>query len=218
MLILSGLAAPSFGQSFVNFANSPSTRVSTNSSFFINGGPTRSGASGLVNSSLIEPSGYHYALLAQFYAGSGPTVNSTFTSLLSDNWIYTGALGNNNLAAGGIAGGANTQTTAGMPVGDANQFIVVGWSSNLGTTWNTFSTRLASDDWVTANDAFGFLGISPVGTGVGVDSGDIPELLFGGPSGIQTGFSLFLTPIPEPTTMALAGLAGLSLLLFRRRN
>jgi hypothetical protein len=207
--ILSVLVTATFGQGSVNFANvSGAQNVSTN------WGVLSPGTSGLVSGSGIAPLGYYYALLAQPYAGSGPTVDSTLASLLSDGWIYTGVTGSNALGAGRIAGGANSLTTAGMPVGDPNQFIVVGWSSSAGTTWAVVSTELESGDFFpTGNNIF--IGVSSVGTGVGVDSP--PEAIFGGTGGIQTGFNLYPV-IPEPATFALAGLGGLALLAFRRRK
>jgi hypothetical protein len=60
------------------------------------------------------------------------------------------------------------------------------------------------------------LGWSIIGTGTGQPN-TTPEALFSG-TGITQGFTLFAVPVPEPATMALAGLGGLSLLLFRRRK
>ena len=214
ILTLSGIVGMSFGQGNVNFANNAATGVSTNTTLNIFGNATGSGASGLTLGSTAAPSGYYYALLAQPYFGSGPTVATAISNLLTTGWTYTGALGVNSLTAGRIAGGANTLTTAGMPApGFNNQFLVAGWSSSLGTTWSTVSAELLSGIW---NPAGGVFGISSVGTGLSANSP--PEILFTG-SGIITPFSLYsVAVIPEPTTLALVGLGGLSLLLFRRRK
>jgi hypothetical protein len=51
-------------------------------------------------------------------------------------------------------------------------------------------------------------------------SGTLPNLdLFGGATGIQQGFNVNLIfLVPEPSSLALAVLAGVSLLIFRRRR
>lgn len=216
MLALSGMVATAFGQGTVNFVNgSGSQNVSTNTQLYINGAPTGLGATGLATGSAGSHFGYWYALLAQSYSGSGPTVATTIQNLLTTGWTYTGALGTNALGAGRIAGGATTITTAGMPgpVGTPNQFIVVGWSSSLGTDWATVSAELSSGNW---NPLGGVFGISTVGTGL--QAASPPEAIFNNAGTITTGFTLFAVPVPEPTTMALAGLGGLALLLFRRRD
>jgi hypothetical protein len=223
ILTLSGLAATSFGQGFVNFANvSGNENVSTNTTLYINGNATGGGAGpGLVTGSGGAHFGYYYALLAQAYSGSGPTVATTIGTLLSTGWTYTGAWGTNALGGGRIAGGANTQTTAGMPTtgNPPNQFIIAGWSSNLGTDWATVSGQLATSGlngaWTLSSGVGGVFGISSVGTGLGAASP--PEAIFDAP-GIATGFTLYEVPVPEPSTMALAGLGGLAVLLFRRRK
>jgi hypothetical protein len=217
ILTLSGIVGISFGQGNVNFVNGAATDVSTNTTLNIFGNATGSGASGLTLGSTAAPSGYYYALLAQPYFGSGPTVATAISNLLTTGWTYTGALGVNALGAGRIAGGANTLTTAGMPVLSPqvwNQFLVVGWSSSLGTTWSTVSAELSSGIW---NPLGGVFGISSVGTGLGATSP--PEFIFTAAGAITTPFSLYsVAVIPEPTTLALVGLGGLSLLLFRRRK
>src|ERR1039458_5236283 len=135
ILTLSGIVATSFGQGFVQFANtSGSQNVSTNTTLNIFGNATGSGSIGLVSGSSTAPSVYYYALLAHPYFGSGPTVATAISNLLTTGWTYTGVIANQALGAGRIAGGANTATTAGMPVTAPqvyNQFLVVGWSSTL---------------------------------------------------------------------------------------
>jgi hypothetical protein len=159
----------------------------------------------------------------QPYSG-GATVSATLANVLTGGWILTGAMGTNVLAAGGIGGGSGiTKTTTGDPVGFTNQFVVVGWSSNLGTDWATIANGLQNSDGLHISfNPGGYIGISSVGTGMGFDSdlGDPPEIIFGSFAGpISTGFTLFSTsPIPEPATISLVVLGGLSLLALRLRN
>jgi hypothetical protein len=172
--------------------------------------------------------GFDYAVLTAAYGGPAPSSNP-----LDGAWTGAILTGNNfTITAGGIAGqGGNAGAAAagwGAPTagqytdGTEKYFMIVGWSSNLGSTWATVSANLASS-WATpwgANQAF--FGTSVIGFGF---SGGGPALLpapslfnptAGMPGGLTSGFQLMV--VPEPTTMALAGLGGLSLLLFRRRK
>lgn len=171
--------------------------------------------------------GFDYAVLTAAYGGPAPS-----TSPLDGAWtgaILTGV--NFGVTAGGISGqGGNPGAPAagwGAPTGgnytDGTEryFMIVGWSSNLGTTWATVSANLASG-WATLPAGNAFFGTSVIGFGY---SGGGPlslpaSSLYGVngsmPGALTSGFQLMA--VPEPTTMALAGLAGLSLLLFRRRK
>jgi hypothetical protein len=213
-LAVAAIGVSAFGQGHVNYSNNSTTRVSTNDTVNYKGTALVGGSTGLTYGSGTAPSGFYYALLAQSYAG-GATVNATLANVLTGGWTYTGVTAINGLAGGSISGGADTTTTAGMPLGAQNQFVVVGWSANLGiTTWAGYSAALAANNFT----AGGFTGISAVGTGLG--NASPPEAIFSG-TGIITPFTMFsttVTPVPEPTTLALAGLGGAALLLFRRRK
>jgi len=72
--------------------------------------------------------------------------------------------------------------------------------------------------------ASGNFGISAVATGISGGAG-VPASpaynLFGGATGIQTGFNANTVGgavVPEPSSMALAGLGAAALLIFRRRK
>jgi len=226
IIALATVVGTSFGQGFVNFVNGAASNVTTNDTTDVYGaaytGPGASVGSqtGLQGTSGALPQGFYYALLMQPYAG-GATNNPTASTVLSGGWLYTGTGATNALGAGRLSGGATAGTTQNDGVGSGNQFIVVGWSSNVATNglagWLTVSNCLAAGSWSTLNGGIGYFGVSTVGTGVGQPNTS-PEQLFGGATGIQSGFTLFAVPVPEPSTMALAGLGGLSLLLFRRRK
>jgi hypothetical protein len=80
------------------------------------------------------------------------------------------------------------------------------------------SNEWAQNSWVVNGNGIGYFGISNVGTGVGRSLDDGPEALFSASGGgISTPMTLYLV-VPEPSTIALAGLGGLSFLLFRRRK
>ena len=201
-----------YAQGYINFANtSGSQNVSTNAALNIFGQSTGNSGSGLTTGSSSAPSAYIYALLFQSYSGSGPTVAASFSSLLSSGWLFSGAYATNVLGAGRLGGGA-TAVASQMSAGVANQFVTIGWSANLGN-WTSVSNSIQTGVWSTP----GYVGLSGVGTGIGGTS-QSSEIIFGGSTGIQSPFSLFATPVPEPGTLALAALGGASLLLFRRRK
>jgi hypothetical protein len=173
---------------------------------------------------------FDYAVLTAAFGGPVPS-----TSPLDGAWtgaVLTGV--NFALTAGGISGqGAAAGATAagwGAPTGPSytdgteKYFMIVGWSSNLGANWATVSGEL-NGGWATPTwTGNAFFGTSVIGFGYsGGGPNTLPAVnLFNPtaamPGGLTSGFQLMVVSIPEPTTMALAGLAGLSLLLFRRRK
>ena len=103
-------------------------------------------------------------------------------------------------------------------------YVVVGWSTSLGTTWSTVSSALASA-------SSGYFGMSSVfynyagGSGLGAPNVFSPSTttsLPGSGTGsgpVQPELTLMaITVVPEPTTLALAGLGGISMLFLRRRK
>jgi hypothetical protein len=92
-------------------------------------------------------------------------------------------------------------------------YEVAGWSASLGPVFNP--------NWL--NNQFGgvsgFFGVSGIASGAAGGGSPVPAPalpLFGG-TGLQ-GFSMTPTTVPEPTSMALAGLGAAALLIFRRRK
>ena len=197
-----------------------------NASFLVstNGAPGQGAAAVTAKTAL----GFDYAVLIASYGGPVPS-----SSPLDAAWsgaVLTGV--NFAVTAGGISGqggalGAGA-TGWGAPTGlnytDATEkyFMIVGWSSNLGTTWGVVSADLASN-WATLPGTYAFFGTSPIGYGFSGGAFLLPATsLFnptqGMPGALTAGFDLNYVAVPEPSTIALAGLGGLSLLLFRRRK
>jgi hypothetical protein len=161
----------------------------------------------------------------------GPVPSSNPLDAAWSGAALTGA--NFSITAGGIAGqgggagAATSGSTWGAPTGanysDSTEkyFIIVGWSTSYASTWSAFSALLAANNLA----AGGFWGKSAVGfgfTGGGPNSLPAPSL-FGVstamPGGLTSGFQLnVVTATPEPATIALAGLGGLSLLALRRKK
>lgn len=166
--------------------------------------------------------GYYYALLVQPYNAGLSAINP-----LDPN--YTLGMMATNYLAGGIKGAgagagapvANWAAPSGAAYNTAGQdnFLLVGWSSSLGDTWSAVSAQLASGNW---SQNGGFFGVSTLGNGYsgGGPNGLLAPSIFGSsagmPGGLASGITMYTTPVPEPTSMALVALGGVSLLLFRR--
>jgi hypothetical protein len=127
----------------------------------------------------------------------------------------------------GYAGGINplnptTQATVPWASGTTDSIVMVGWSANLGTTWGVVSNLLATQTSFADGSFFGVSKtgyIAPNAANPGVTVFTTSAQSYGLPiNGLNT--QLYALPtgviVPEPTTLALAGLGGLSLLLFRR--
>jgi hypothetical protein len=227
-IALAGMMGTAFGQGVVAFVNAGATSVYTNTTQTI-WGTTLVGntpASGYT-ATTVNGGSFYYALLMQSYSGSGATKSTTYTSLVANGWLSTGIIGAPGLIAGRIAGGNPVTTLSQDTIAVDNQYVVLGWSGNVtnGTaaglayvesTLSLGSTALWTLFPGVNPNTPGFVGLSNVGTGLGAVSP--VQLLFGG-AGQITGFlNLYEVPVPEPATFALAGLGGLSLLLFRRRK
>jgi hypothetical protein len=230
-LSIIGAVATSFGQGFILSANSSgSQNVTTNNILDVTGASFGGSSSGLVTGSGGAPQGYYYMLLMLPYAGGATNNPTSLSSLVSGGWLsgWTGAYATNALGAGRLGGlSSSTATPQNDTIGSANQFLVVGWSAGLGlgnpnnltsgSSWMSISNLIVNLSTGGSSAVAGYLGWSIIGTGVGQPNTS-PEQIFGGATGIQSPFTLYAVPVPEPTTIALAGLGGISLLLFRRRK
>ena len=169
------------------------------------GGTSSGGVSALTGTAA---NGYIYELLFATFGGPVPSANPLAA-------VWSGVMGATNyLVAGGIRGtGALGGAATTWPGGAQTYFELVGWSSNLGLTWGSLSNQVATGTW----SANGFFGVSPVSIITPSVSPAPAQGIFGG-TGLASGITLYAVLVPEPTTMALVGLGGLSLLLFRRRK
>jgi hypothetical protein len=197
------LTVAAFAQGTVAFSNGAFNRVSTG----------QSGSAASTWTSLATTANlYNFGL---FY-GTGATAPATLTFLSS-------TLGVNSTTSAGViqnAAGANITALAipGSTVGQTDMWIEIkGWTASFGTDWATAQGASAS-----GNAYFGAttpINVGPLGptTGPGIAfwttaSGTNPQLHAGG-------FAMFTTTtIPEPGTMALAGLGVATLMIFRRRK
>jgi len=189
ILCLSALSTGAFAQGLINFFNSGTSLVS-------------SGANAQSATAIPATAGAFYFGLLTSAVGA-------------NNFTFANVLGTNQAVVGRFTGGANIQV-AGWAAGTSKDFEVAGWSANLGSTFNP--------SWLAQNPGNGtttFFGVSALGTGQSGGfngTGTLPNLnIFGGTTGIQTGFAL-VGGVPEPSSMALAGLGAAARLIFRRRT
>jgi hypothetical protein len=203
ILALTCVASFAFGQGQVAFVNTTTTLVSTNSA--LNGAATGTTGSAVP--------GFYYGLFM-----------APINTVDANAFVFTGAYATNQAATGRFNGGAGvgSPVLAGTPIGSSMAFLVRGWSANLGRDWNAVQSWIASwDANGNSTTVAGYYGQSGIASSLLVGGGATPiSSPFGNAATqIQTGFTLGLHPvIPEPSSMALAGLGAATLLIFRRRK
>jgi hypothetical protein len=165
---------------------------------------------------------YYFELLYQA-GGTQATPDADPTTLTGLNaWADSGISAiNSTVSAGKVlppAANETALTVSGSTSGGSYSFMVVGWSSNLGTTWSAVSQLLN-----TVNPTI------PVGALFGESSTAFAALGTGNPGAVLVGTAAgeiksLLTPLepvvsaPEPTTIALGVMGAASLLAFRRKK
>ena len=216
-LAIAGLSFAAFAQGTVSWTGVANLLiVQTNSSVYFGGGSTGSGTTGATVGSSVSL--YYFELLTSASSSTAPGSISALSS-----WADTGLEAQNGAASNGriLQLNASTATVANnWPANSTQNLILVGWSANLGTTWSAALNILNAGTWG-ANSYFGVT--SSVGS-LASATGNPGVVVFGtGPGQINNPaanpLSLnLLAPTPEPGTMALAAVGGLSLLAFRRKK
>jgi len=209
-----GTASASFGQGYVSFANTVSSRVSN--------------GSGVLQPAAAAGSYYYALLVAPSTQNTISSANGSFTgwtlAVIGQNTGVAGRLTGNNADSGAavqVNGGAFTAA------GGTADFAIVGWSANIGSDWTAaaqgFHGFAANGTWTITNPAMPG-GSSSVWFGVSAVANDIVLQPLGasynsvfGAAAIP-GMTLTSVPVPEPTTFALAGLGAAALVIFRRRK
>ena len=199
-------------QGLINFNNSSSaaTKISVNS---VAGGAATGLASGAAGT-------YYYALFysktSSTVAGSAGPLIPTATTLggtyvpNDPAWNFSGLYATSSATAGRVTGSTSGVVTGVGAAASAN-FVVVGWSASIGNNINSLTSFLG-------NPYSGpLLGESTVYDYTLGDGATVPTPAAFGGSTIP-GFTLGIVNVPEPTTIALGVIGGLSLLGLRRKK
>lgn len=227
---LAGVTSLSNGQGLVNIANSAlaTTKISINNASVSSPSISLLPATAdqfyfalfVAPSTTASPETYYQTPGAPYAPANDPTSNG-FALATSSTYAPGGFTAANIATAGRIsllaaqqdsyidAEIGNSFANAG---GDEADFLVVGWSANLGTSWS------AVEPLIDTGTAAGYVGESDVAQLI-VGAGSIPvPAVFGGASPNAQGFILEPTPIPEPAPFALCGFGPAALVIFRPRK
>jgi len=221
-LAVSGAA---FAQGFVNWSAITSTAVTavTNAATYSSlsplfGGGAATGAT--ATGGTLGAGGFYLELLYSAYSGSQAAVPSTWAQL--EAWSDAGAEGQSSAAAGKLTpiSGSAGYTVPWSP-GTTDSIVLVMWSANLGSTWAAAQASL--NNWAADPILNAYLGVSQTGyiTTLSTTPGSVVFATAATAQGLpieSLGTQLYALQVPEPATMALAGLGGLALLLIRRRS
>lgn len=175
-------------------------------------------------------SGLSYDMAFLYIAAGGLASSADSNNLASSDWVQLAvdngsvgpALMATNTTAGNFQGqnGANSTQAIGIGGqafnnGTSYQVALVVWSTSLGSSWSTVLAEYENYQNTGSWGVSGFFG-DVIGNNIN-PSAAAPGNTIGAMSGNGT-MTLYSVPVPEPTTLALAGLGGISLLFLRRRK
>jgi hypothetical protein len=208
-------ATVSYAQGLVSISLTGGNLVTTNSALGVSGKTTGVNA-------------FYYELLDST-AILGSTANQIYGSasnfaLWTDSTVS--GVNGTGISAGKVTSGSSVAALnwavgqASYALSTPDSYIIVGWSANYGTTWSAVANQIEQGTLA----AGGYFGVTAVGvSAAGGGTSSLPAAnLWNNSTGVAgQGLSagLILTQVvPEPCTMALLGLGGLSLLVIRRRK
>jgi hypothetical protein len=174
--------------------------------------------------------GNTYSMAFLYIAAGGLASSADSNNLTSSDWVQLAVdnggtpgaalLATNSASAGNFQGQGGGNSTAAIGInGDAfnngtlYQVALVAWSDNLGTSWSQIEGELTSGVW-NANGFFGYV----IGNDINPTTAAPGVLIGSGAMSANSSMVLYSVAVPEPTTLALAGLGGLSMLFLRRRK
>jgi hypothetical protein len=221
------LAGAAFAQGNVNWGSvSPAAMTAqTNATVYspLFGGGSATGTQGTMASATTGQQ-FYFTLLFNGVSvpvtGAGVAQPTTVAGLSA--WNTTGLYATNGGTAGRLAPVSGT-TAATVPwaAGVTQNVMLVGWSANLGTTWAAALNNLQTWDNTIPNAYFGMSTTGYIAANNSVPGATV--FATGALAGVglpinSLNTQLYLLPVPEPSTLALAGLGGLALLALRRRK
>lgn len=209
-------AALVHAQGEISFFSTAAGVVTNTSYYYARGG----GTTGKISASTTAPGAYDFILLAATSTTAADDQNP-----LGPDWsavsIYGGALAvaSNGPTAGSVTGpGAGTGFSSSLTVGITYDTMLVGWSSNLGD-WNDIQADFPQRFENVFYPFYTFFGVSQIGTITPTPEPAPAAPVFGQGTGIPNNSTvLYIVGGPEPTTLSLFGLGGLSLFFFCRRK
>jgi hypothetical protein len=220
MLCASLITVGAYAQGFVGFANNANTLARTNSSIWspISNDPNL-GVGGSA-AGLAQGGQFNFGLFIR--PGNVVTLETNVWDP-SAGWIYTGTYATNT-SNGRFSVGSTV--VPGWAPGSTVEFIVAGWSRNLGGVDSASVSNLLTKLFIGETFTIpGYFGVSAASYGGAAAAPPTPSFpLFGstGATGsglpIQSGFTMYSVPVPEPATFALAGLGAAALMVLRRRK
>ena len=212
--------------SAATFAHAQGTVIlqNVNPSFLVSTNATAVGGS--IGVTTRTAGTFSYAVLIADFGGPVPSSDPLDAAwsgavLTGVNWTLSaaGGIAGQGGGSGSAAAGWGAPTGPNYTDGTEKYFMIVGWSTSSASTWSAFSVLLAGNSvpygsyWGKSAIGYGFSGGGP--------NSLLAPSLFGVstamPGGLTSGFQLNVVT-PEPATIALAGLGGLSLLTLRRKK
>jgi len=193
-----GVAVSAFSQGQVNFLNGSTSLVQVDL-----GG----GGSNVVNA----PSSVYGTRVQLYYSLTAPTVaSSAANSWDTTGWTAVSAIGT-AVTAGGRFSVSSTLTIPGSVGGATVWLEAICWTGTANTAATAVSTLSSA---LQGGSEVGGYGWSQL---VGDPAGTPPGTPVKTDASMNALGNLVLRPVPEPSTIALAGLGAASLLLFRRK-
>ena len=201
---------------------------SVNYSPLFGGAATGLGAGAAVGATATTATGFYYAMLYTNQPLAGTAISAPGSLAALNGWSSAGLSATNSTSTAGriLTSGQGSANTVPWANGSTNYIMMVGWSANLGTSWSAADATISSPSLLGNVVGPAYFGMSSIGyinpgtsttLGVNAFASSSTGVAYGVPI-FSLNTQLYLIPVPEPGTMALAALGGASLLLFRRRK